>query len=106
MTHIITAGPNQHLQQIRELFQEYLQWANARINEEFGVNFNIDAIIEADMRTLDKFMPPKGCLLLADVEDRPVGIACLKALTGDIGEVKRMYVRPQARNRGLGRGLL
>jgi GNAT superfamily N-acetyltransferase len=40
------------------------------------------------------------------VEDQPRGIACLKALTNSIGEVKRMYVRPEARNRGLGRALL
>jgi GNAT superfamily N-acetyltransferase len=48
----------------------------------------------------------KGCLLLGYVEDQPLGIACLKALTNSIGEVKRMYVRPQARKRGLGRALL
>jgi GNAT superfamily N-acetyltransferase len=35
-----------------------------------------------------------------------MGIACLKSLTDSIGEVKRMYVRPQARKRGLGRALL
>lgn len=58
------------------------------------------------MNTLDKFMPPKGCLLLGYVENQPAGIACLKALTDSIAEVKRMYVRPQARNRGLGRALL
>ena len=58
------------------------------------------------MNTLDKFMPPKGRLLLGYVDDQPMGIACLKALTDSIGEVKRMYVRPEARNRGLGRALL
>jgi len=35
-----------------------------------------------------------------------MGIACLKPLTITSGEVKRMYVRPQARKRGLGRALL
>jgi len=25
----------------RELFWEYLQWANAKVNEEFGVSFDI-----------------------------------------------------------------
>jgi GNAT superfamily N-acetyltransferase len=35
-----------------------------------------------------------------------MGIACLKALMKGTGEVKRMYVRPQARKRGLGRTLL
>ena len=106
MIQIITAHPNQHAQPIRELFWEYLQWANAQVQENFGVSFDIAAMLEEDMNTLDKFMPPKGRLLLGYMEDQPVGVACLKALTDSIGEVKRMYVRPPARNRGLGRALL
>jgi GNAT superfamily N-acetyltransferase len=103
---IIIATKERHAQPIRELFWEYLQWGNVKLDEEFGFHFDIAAMIEVDMNTLDKFMPPKGRLLLGYVDDQPMGIACLKALTDNIGEVKRMYVRPEARNRGLGRALL
>jgi GNAT superfamily N-acetyltransferase len=106
MIQIIIANPDLQAQPVRELFWEYLQWANANVEKHFGVSFDIAAMLEEDMNTLDKFMPPKGRLLLSYVEDQPMGIACLKALTDDIGEVKRMYVRPQARKRGLGRALL
>jgi GNAT superfamily N-acetyltransferase len=34
------------------------------------------------------------------------GIACIKQLSDEIGEVKRMYVRPAVRRRGVGRALL
>lgn len=106
MIQIIIANPDRHAQPVRELFWEYLQWANAKVEENFGVSFDIATMLEEDMNTLDKFMPPKGRLLLSYVEDQPMGIACLKALTEEIGEVKRMYVRPQARKIGLGRALL
>jgi GNAT superfamily N-acetyltransferase len=106
MFEIIIANQDQHTQPIRELFWEYLQWANAKVKENFQVSFDIAAMLEDDMNTLDKFMPPGGRLLLGSVEDDPMGIACLKALTDRIGEVKRMYVRPEARKRGLGRALL
>jgi len=106
MIRIIIADKVQQAQSIRELFWEYLQWANVKVQENFGVSFGIAAMLEEDMNTLDKFMPPKGRLLLGYMEDLPMGIACLKALTNGIGEVKRMYVRPPARNRGLGRALL
>lgn len=86
--------------------REYLQWANAKVDENFGVSFDIATMLEEDMNRLGKFMSPKGRLLLGYVEDQPMGIACLKALTNGIGEVKRMYVRPQARKKGLGRALL
>jgi len=106
MIQIITANKEQHAEAIRDLFWEYLQWANTKVQENFGVSFDIAAMLEEDMNSLDKFMPPKGRLLLGYVDDQPMGIACLKALTDSIGEVKRMYVRPEARNRGLGRALL
>ena len=106
MNHIIIADQDQHTQAIRELFWEYLQWANGKVEQNFGVSFDIAAMLEEDMNNLDKFMSPKGCLSLGYGEDRPIGIACLKTLSGTIGEVKRMYVRPEARNQGLGRALL
>jgi GNAT superfamily N-acetyltransferase len=93
-------------QLVRELFREYLEWGNTKPQQEFGIQFDIVSIIESDMQTLDKFMPPRGRLLLGYVEERPSGIACLKSLTADIGEVKRMYVRPAVRRCGLGRALL
>jgi GNAT superfamily N-acetyltransferase len=106
MIRIIKADRKEPAQHIRALFWEYLQWANAKVEENFGVSFDIASMLEEDMNTLDKFMLPKGRLLLGYVEDQPMGIACLKALSETIGEVKRMYVRPEARNRGLGRALL
>ena len=106
MIQIVIANQDQHAQPIRELFWEYLQWANAKVQENFGVSFDIAAMLEEDMNTLDKFMPPKGRLLLGYVDDQFMGIACLKVLTDSVGEAKRMYVRPQARKNGLGRALL
>jgi GNAT superfamily N-acetyltransferase len=106
MIQISIAYEEQHTQPIRDLFWEYLQWANTKVEDNFRVSFDIATMLDEDMNTLDKFMPPKGRLLLGYVENQPAGIACLKALTDTIGEVKRMYVRPQDRKIGLGRALL
>ena len=106
MINIVVASEDQHALQIRELFWEYLQWANPRVNEEFNVNFDIAAMIQDDMQHLNKFMPPKGQLLLGYSENQLAGIACLKELTLEIGEIKRMYVRSEHRGKGLARGLI
>jgi GNAT superfamily N-acetyltransferase len=106
MVTVITADKVLHAMQIRELFWEYLQWVNERINEEFQVNFDIETILEDDMQQLDKFMPTNGRLLLSYMENRLAGMACMKYLAPGIGEIKRMYVRPGNRNRGLGRALI
>jgi ribosomal protein S18 acetylase RimI-like enzyme len=102
---ICQADPTTDAPQVRELCWEYLEWANARINEEFSVNFDTKTLIEHDMTTLDKFMPPKGRLLLGYSDDHLAGVACLRELTQDTGEIKRMYVRPAFRQQGLGRAL-
>jgi GNAT superfamily N-acetyltransferase len=39
-------------------------------------------------------------------EDQPAGCGGLKVFAGDYGEIKRMYVRPAHRGRGLGKVIL
>jgi GNAT superfamily N-acetyltransferase len=88
----------QDRQHVRELFWEYLQWANQNVNEAFNVSFDIAAMLENDMQTLGKFLPPDGRLLLAETDEQIAGLACMKRLTGGMCEVKRMYVRPAFRS--------
>jgi GNAT superfamily N-acetyltransferase len=106
MVKVTVANKLEHSPHIRELFWEYLQWANAKVNENFSVKFDIAAMLEADMEDLEKFMPPKGRLLLAYSGEAPSGVACLKQLSPSIGEIKRMYVRPAHRGKGIGRALV
>lgn len=91
---------------VRDLFWEYLQWANGMVNDEFKVNFDIAAMLEQDMQTLDKFAPPLGRIVLAVDGKSVLGLGCLKRLRPGIGEIKRMFVRPAARGTGLGQALL
>ena len=91
---------------VKELFWEYLQWANGEGMTHFGFNFNIKAMLEEDMNHLDKFFPPDGRLLLAEEAGEPAGLGCLKKLNDDIGEIKRMYVRPDYRRKGIGKAIL
>jgi GNAT superfamily N-acetyltransferase len=53
-----------------------------------------------------EFRPPTGCFVVAYEGDRPVGCGGLKRLNQQTGEVKRMYVAPEARSKGLARRLL
>ena len=49
---------------------------------------------------------PPGCFLVARLNGRPVGCGMLKALDTGTGEIKRMWVAPEARGLGLSRRLL
>jgi predicted GNAT family acetyltransferase len=47
-----------------------------------------------------------GCLLLADVDGEAAGIVGLKPLTGEVVEVRHMFVSSWARGHGVGRALM
>jgi GNAT superfamily N-acetyltransferase len=56
--------------------------------------------------TAQDFQPPEGNFLVAYAYGQPAGCAGLKRLTEDTVEVKRVYVRPEARGLGVARALL
>jgi putative acetyltransferase len=52
------------------------------------------------------YIAPRGAIGLAQAGDDAIGCVALRPLPGGIGEVKRMYVDPAWRGRGVGRALL
>jgi GNAT superfamily N-acetyltransferase len=86
------------LRSIRELFSEYFAW----VRDEHGINLGYQGIADELASLPGVYAPPRGCLLLAQVEGRAAGCVALKPLAADICELKRMYVRPPYRGRGLG----
>lgn len=53
-----------------------------------------------------KVAPPDGIFLVARWDGEPVGCGAIKRLDTSTGEVKRMYVAPDGRKRGIGRAML
>ncbi len=106
MLSVLRVETDDHRRQVRELFWEYLVWANAQLDREFDISFDIRQLLEDDMVTLHKFAPPHGCLLLAYAQGALAGCACLRMIGPQVGEIKRMYVRPQYRRKGVGRALV
>ncbi|QGN50276.1 GNAT family N-acetyltransferase [Micromonospora sp. WMMD558] len=55
-----------------------------------------------------EFEPPAGTFLVALLDGRPVGCGGWRShgAEGDVAELKRMYVAPEARGRGVARAVL
>ncbi len=53
-----------------------------------------------------KYAPPTGAILLAVDADRPLGCIAIRPHTACECEIKRFYVTPDARGRGIGHQLL
>lgn len=70
-------------------------------NDELGFTPTGGSTVEAS-----DFTSPDGVFLLARSAGSPVGCGGLRRLTPTTGEIKRVYVRPDARANGVGRALL
>ncbi|XVU23531.1 GNAT family N-acetyltransferase [Actinoplanes sp. CA-054009] len=94
-----------------EILDEYLTWCGERLDVEHGVTFDdTDATRAAHhgefARELPHLLGLRGRLLVARDGDRVVGVGALKPVDADVAEIKRMYVRPEARKQGVGRAIL
>ena len=89
------AESSQQITAVRALFLEYAHSLN------FSLCFQS---FEKELAELPgEYAPPDGRLLLAGHDSQPIGCVALHKLDNEICEMKRLYVRPQFRGKGLGR---
>jgi putative acetyltransferase len=91
------AASPQHIAQARELFLEYAQ--------SLGFSLCFQNFDEELAGLPGDYAPPSGRLLLAAYGGQLVGCVALHKLGPGICEMKRLYLRPAFRCRGLGRAL-
>jgi len=83
--------------QARELFLEYAK--------SLGFSLCFQGFDKELASLPGEYAPCHGRLLLAEYEGQLAGCVALHKLAADICEMKRLYLRPQFRGKGLGRAL-
>ena len=78
----------------------------AALNELLDAQYPGRATRPGSVTTPDEMVPPAGTFLVGYEDERAVAIGGLRPLGDDVCEIKRMYVVPDARSRGVGRALL
>lgn len=80
------------------LFKEYANWLNIDLSFQ---NFD-----EELSRLSAMYGSPTGCIILAKDNDAYIGCIAVRKIDNEIGEIKRMYVKPDSQQRGTGTRLL
>ena len=91
----------QELAQVSQLFRQYYAW----LADEHGINMSYQGV-EAELAGLPGYyVAPGGRLLLLFEGGEAAGCGSFRPLDGKICELKRMYVKPEFRGKGLGRAI-
>jgi len=103
---------NVHKEIFVKLNIEFLTWIVDQLTE----NYQIDAVsvvgqtvpeyVDGHLEDLTSLKPPDGIIYLLVVEGGIAGMGALRKLSDEIGEIKRMYIRPLYRGRGYGKQML
>lgn len=97
LARITRASTLEDIAAIRALFLEYAAWLQ--------IDLNYQGFAEELATLPGSYATPRGCLLLARMDDRPVGCVALRPSKETTCEMKRLFVREAARGSGLGRAL-
>jgi ribosomal protein S18 acetylase RimI-like enzyme len=89
------------VEKIKKMFRQYFAW----ITDDNKINMSYQGI-ESELDSLPgKFSPPEGCLLIAEVDGNPEGCVALRSFEPGICEMKRLFVKPECRSKGVGMAL-
>lgn len=94
------------LDAIRGLVGSFIAWLRVLYAEDTSAVDEYFRSIQPELAALPgEYAAPRGVLLMAVDDDRPVGMVALRDLGGETCEMKRMFVDSALHGKGVGRAL-
>ena len=111
MYEFLTLDMELHRNDIIRLNEAHISWIFEQVASTFGIDVDsrIESVSKYVEETVEEYFqtsPSEGVSYLISIDDVIVGMGTLRILKRGLGEIKRMYVQPDFRGRGLGKALL
>jgi N-acetylglutamate synthase-like GNAT family acetyltransferase len=114
MVKFIPADIDIHRSILVEFNVEYLDWIVNEIQKRYDIDITstveqtvtVQEYVESKIESLVSYEPQEGIFYLLQEREEIIGMGGIRKIKKDVGEIKRMYIRPEFRGRGFGKALL
>ena len=112
MEEFVPFDPHVHMNDFIQMNIEYAIWLWDQLRENYQVDPSSvtgqtpQEYVEDHLESFVSLKPPEGILYILEVDGDVAGMGGIRVLRETVGEVKRMYNRPQYRGRGLGKKMV
>lgn len=94
---IFSASSPEHYARARKIIEDYQRW--------LGIDLCFQNFQDELASLPAMYGPPKGAILLAEMDGEDAGCVALRDMGAGVAEMKRLYVAPDYRGLGIGRSL-
>ncbi|NVM45809.1 MAG: GNAT family N-acetyltransferase [Candidatus Lokiarchaeota archaeon] len=112
MVEFIPTNLELHKQHLISLNEDYLTWIASEMQERYEINMvllmgkTVSKYVENSIEDLSSYVPPTGIYYIIQKDSSIIGMGALRTLKKSIGEIKRMYIKPNYRGNGYGKKIL
>jgi GNAT superfamily N-acetyltransferase len=111
--HFLPVDLPVHRSQVFDLMAEYHEWMAKEIRERGKIDFlavrgfsSFREYVASDFDRLISKVSSRGLFYLVEFDGTIVGMGALDPIREKTGAIKRMYIRPAYRGKGIGKALL
>jgi len=98
--------PDIHRDEFIQMNIELMTWIADQLLENYQIDTipiigSVQEYVESHLESFIRLKPPNGVLYIIEVDGMVAGMGALKKLGDSVGEIKRMWIRPEFRAEGL-----
>lgn len=104
--------PNTHKEDFIQLNVTYIGWIADQVLERYGFDFKdtmgmtVEEYVRSNYESFTSIPPDDGVLFILEDSGKVIGMGTLQRYKENVGQIKRMYIRPEYRGQGFGKKLL